>query len=160
MRNHKILRLQSLSFVVTAFFVLVLVAPTFQSNNWAGELKDQYELKVQCGKQAEKWYTQEYGKYGVISEKEFPGGGHTDYVNHYNLKLNKCFVQQSLMLNDGASNKNHVWVSITLFDINEDKEYGSFQENGNYKTMGCLVNGKKCQTEDEFNALIKPFMEE
>jgi hypothetical protein len=38
--------------------------------------------------------------------------------------------------------------------------YGTFQQSGNYTTMKCLVDGKKCQAEDEFNVLIKPFMEE
>ena len=126
----------------------------------AASLKDEYQLKVLCGKQAEKWFEKEYGKNGVISKKDFTGGGHAGFENHYNRKLNVCLIKQSLMLNDGAINKEHVWHMVSVFDLNESKEYGSFTQNGNLKTMDCVVNGKRCQNKDEFENLINPYMEE
>jgi len=84
--------------------ILIVFVVIYSGNSGAGTLKDEYELKVQCGQQAEKWFTREYGKNGVLSKHDYIGGGHTDYSNHYNLKLNKCFIEQTLLLNDGATN--------------------------------------------------------
>ncbi|MGA3085430.1 MAG: hypothetical protein ABSE95_11630 [Thermodesulfobacteriota bacterium] len=48
-----------------------------------------------------------------------------------------------------------------LIDINENKEYGQF----NNISKHCYVAGKSCATvwkfaEDEFDALVKPYIEE
>ena len=44
-----------------------------------------------------------------------------------------------------------------LFEVNELKIYGSFSTE---KGVFCNVLEKKCKTEEEWDLLIKPYMEE
>ena len=50
--------------------------------------------------------------------------------------------------------KEGVHNSMTIFDINENKKYGA------YISGTCYVQTKQCKTEEEWRALIKPFMED
>ena len=46
----------------------------------------------------------------------------------------------------------------SLFDINENKEFGVFD---NKKTsIICILSGKKCESKSEWDKLVKPYMEE
>jgi len=74
------------------------------------------------------------------------------YQSHYNSKLNKCFYFVKI---DNASGS----MSWQLWDINENKKYSEYVVfNG--KLDHCNVQGKICRTKEEFEGLIKPFMED
>ena len=117
-----------------------------------------YELQERCGKQTEAFFKSEYGT-GISSTKEGQSG--TNYENHYNTRLNKCFFLESTTALDYTSKNRSGSVLIRLFDFNEKKQYGSyfkrFEDNA---PSDCNVAGKICQSASEWELLIKPFMED
>jgi len=49
----------------------------------------------------------------------------------------------------------------TLFEFNENKEYGSLVLFGkNIKTDNCVVLDKSCKSLQEWDLLVAPYMEE
>jgi hypothetical protein len=124
--------------------------------------KEIYELQERCGKLAAEKFKELHGNSGMWSDKD------AHYIsnqrNHYNKKLNKCFVlltTQSIPRSKVELQKNGTSSEIDLWDINEEKQYGQFFR---FSTMSspfdCEVSGKRCKSEDEWNSLIKPYMEE
>lgn len=65
--------------------------------------KEQYQLQEQCGKKGEEFYKKNFNDSGF-------------YQNHYNKKLNKCFI----LVDDSEKYRKN------LFEVNELKIYGSF----------------------------------
>jgi hypothetical protein len=52
---------------------------------------------------------------------------------------------------------------ITLLDINKNKEYGDFsvEKHGDVITrMYCQIRSNNCSSEEEWEMLVKPYMEE
>ncbi len=108
--------------------------------------KEIYELQERCGKRAEE-----------IFEKDFPTSerkGLELFENHYSVRLNKCFMLEinTLMIRDAGKTTSSKF--LTLVDVNDNKVYGSFSP------LECEVQGKTCRSEQEFRALIRPFMED
>ena len=133
----------------------------FFSEAKAGTLKDEYELQERCGIRTEAWFKKEYGKDGITQREG--GFDVATYTNHYNLKMNKCLVlyksvSHTYKKNEKSLDLNSEMTTLILFDINEQKEYGGYFAVGAYSN-DCNVDNKKCHTEDEFNALAKPYME-
>jgi len=115
-------------------------------------------LQERCGKRAEEFFKREYGN-GISNTKD--GQSITGFTNHYNKKLNKCFfllTTSDLPYKDKNKSSS---TFIALYDINEQKEYGSFfkmqKDNMGFE---CKVSGKVCNSQDEWEALVKPYMEE
>jgi hypothetical protein len=132
--------------------LLIFIAATclFVSSYSCGQnpkpsAKEIYELQERCGKQTSEFFKKEYGN-GIASNGIFSG-----YQNHYNKKLNKCFI---IITSTSPSMKLK-----NLFDFNENKELGSFVVN-KYLPMDCRVFEKKCKSEEEWDSLVKPYMEE
>ncbi len=76
-----------------------------------------------------------------------------NYESHYNERLNKCFFLEdatSYSVVDGKSNSIEI---VRLFDANGNKEYANFSFGA------CIVNGKTCGSYEEFQELIKQYME-
>lgn len=116
--------------------------------------KEAYELGEQCGKQAAQIFTKENGTGIEGSEKEIMML--SNYENHYNRKLNKCFYLLTSVLRDAEGRSGAIKY---LRDINENKKYGSVS-SANNQLMNCDVLGKRCHSEDEWNSLIAPYMNE
>ena len=71
---------------------------------------------------------------------------------HYNKKLDKCFVK-IIYMGKGAT--------VTLTDVLENKLIGHYDsEDYKSKPVMCTVGDKNCNSWAEFEALIKPYMEE
>jgi hypothetical protein len=50
---------------------------------------------------------------------------------------------------------------MTLFDINENKEYGEFFKRSDMGNPAqCYVQQKSCRSESEWQELLRPYMEE
>ena len=48
-----------------------------------------------------------------------------------------------------------------FYDVNENKTYGSFiSSKGDHKTVYCNVLDKSCNSKEEWDKLVKPYMEE
>jgi hypothetical protein len=114
----------------------------------------EYELQERCGKRVAEIWAKEYGATTVVRD----ASGHTwSYENHYSSTFNKCFFLEIL----ATTEKEKISLLMRLFDINENKEYGSFYSMD--QTAGptdCQVRGTRCRSEKEWRDLIKPFMED
>lgn len=136
---------------------LYLFIPSYlYGQNPKPSAKEIYELNEKCGKHAATLFKKEYGN-GFQTSKD--GTMFTSYTNHYNVKLNKCFV---LMTTTSHPNKKEdVLYMKELWDINENKQYGSMARFQKESTpIGCSVENRICKSEGEWDSLIKPYIEE
>jgi hypothetical protein len=108
-----------------------------------------FELQERCGKQA----AEAFGSPSAISDKNILTTA--SYENHYNARLNKCFY---LLTVTTSSLERWRLKNVVLIDLHENKEYGTFM--GGTVVTSCEVRGIQCRTEQEWQALVKPFMEE
>ena len=103
------------------------------------------------------------------------GFGSTDYIPHYNRKFDKCFMLIK-------TTYSHTWESRDkkirgkredqsyssaqgLFNVFEGTQVGEFDALTDGipftpKISRCHVGNQTCKSQDEFEALIKPYMEE
>jgi len=113
-------------------------------------VKKEYELQERCAKGAAEVFHKWYGSEGLL----------THYTNHYNKKLNKCFIL-IIDTNLPKDKNEHTSISKLLVDVNEQKEYGSFfMFTDTKEIMECIVLGNPCSSETEWDTLIKPYMED
>ena len=143
-------------------FALTLVLGGFASFDlsYAASNTEEYELQERCGKQAGEFFQRKYGD-GVFKTKD--GQQEIDYSNHYSKKHNKSFVQITTNNVRYKNKKPEVVTSfeILVLDINENKEYGRFVNiYPKDKPALCRVANKSCHDILEWEALIKPYMEE
>jgi hypothetical protein len=137
-------------------------APKPASNNSVktSSTKEEYELQERCGNNAKEFFKHEHGSGTFKTEY---GQAEAVHTNHYNRKLNKCFVMTTFTDYVYKNNQPEYAKSfvITVIDINENKEYGRFHNIYKQdKPAFCEVAGRICRDMLEWEALIKPFMEE
>lgn len=131
---------------------------------YAASVKEEYELQERCKKSVDTWFQKEWDGRGTHEDKDFVTM--VDYQNHYNKKLNKCFVLETITVVDKKSKNNTR--HIVLFDINENKQYADFFTN--WKSLyiegaGWVLdmrssNEIRCRDKGTWDGLIKPYMEE
>lgn len=108
--------------------------------------KEIYELQERCGKSA-----------AAMFEKDFPKEdrkGLELFENNYNVRLNRCFLLEENTMTTRDQGKTYQSKLLTLIDVHGNKIYGSFSP------INCDVQELKCRNEQEFRALIKPYMED
>lgn len=130
-------------------------------NGYAASKNEEYELQERCGKGAVEFFKKYYGGQRYYEDSN----DNSSYTNHYNKKLNKCFIllkTDSIPRNETELQKNGITRDIGLWDINESKRYGQFFQFSNLdkEPTFCNVSGKHCNSETEWDALVKPYMEE
>lgn len=133
------------------FLIMLIMLPlVLLSNVNGGSVKEEYELQERCAKSAADCFKRWYGKEDLLNH----------YSNHYNKKLNKCFIL--IISTTLPKNKpDRPSISKLLYDVNEQKEYASFfMFTDSKQIMDCTVLGKPCSSETEWDTLIKPYMEE
>ncbi len=118
-----------------------------------------FDRQEKCAQQARE----EYRSDGW--EKQAMAG----FTNHFNSKLNKCFME--IVNTDAKSSPGTIITSKTLSDAFEGKVYGNYiwstQKGKKYwevPPLECdvaLSTGEKkiCHSSDEFDELIKVYME-
>jgi hypothetical protein len=131
-----------------------------QSSLSEKKVKEDYKLQVQCGKQCKEYFDKEYGN-GFINW----GSGEqltSNYTDHYNKKLNKCFIQiTSIEVVKNIENKFKRIVTKTLFDLNENNKYASFiQFENDNEPVNCRILEEYCNSIKEWDSLVKPYMED
>jgi hypothetical protein len=96
-----------------------------------------YKLQKQCSEDSERFFKRTYNN-------SFEGF----YENHYNKRLNKCFMV--------VDNNKIYWK--TFYDVNESKIHGLFSPDG----VSCFVFENKCKVKsrEEWDSLVKSYMEE
>ncbi len=114
---------------LTVFFALIIVSPANAQSTLA--------LQEKCTIRAKERFKEEF---------DFL---HYAYQNHYNKKLDKCFIWVWSL--DGARVQY-------LYDVNEKQDYGMIiiREND----FRCRILKKSCNSEAEWDAFIKSYMEE
>jgi hypothetical protein len=124
--------------LIIIFLGLTIVFLLVSCNNSSSDNREvDYKLQKQCGEDSYKFFKKTY-------DDSFEGF----YENHYNKKLNKCFIV--------VNNNKIYWKSF--YDVNESKLQGLFTPDG----VSCFVFEKKCesQSREEWDSLVKPYMEE
>jgi hypothetical protein len=121
---------------------------------------EEYELQERCGKRAAELYNKKFGSNGVINTKT--GQSTVDYTNHYNKKLKKCFVLQTYRNIPYRDRSQQNSITYRLYDINENRTYGDyFKSDGMSIPTTCKLGDEAvCHSEEEWNARVKPLMEE
>jgi hypothetical protein len=119
-----------------AFIAVCLVA----AEGWAASKSEDYELQEACARRAKERFSQEFDSVRYA------------YQNHYNRKLNKCFIW--------VWSLNGARVQY-LYDANEKQDYGMIIIGlAQPKDFRCRILKKSCNSEAEWDAFIKPYMEE
>jgi hypothetical protein len=108
--------------------------------------KEIYDLQERCGKSATELFDRDYPK--------DQRNGLTNFENHHNVRLNKCFMLEDSTTVTHDQGKAFTYRFLALIDVQDNKVYASFD------SLACEVQGKKCGTEEEFRTLIRPLMEE
>lgn len=121
--------------------------------------KVQYELQERCGLHANQRFKENYGN-GITNTKD--GQLISNFRNHYSPHLKKCFI---LMQTTGVNHKQTATGIISstkmesLFDLNDNNEYGEFNQV-DAKIFSCYVQSTQCSSYAEWQALIKPFLDQ
>ena len=140
---------------------LLLIASTPLFVGWLGsyaysEPNNEYELQERCGKRAAEVFKSEYSEFKNTNEGQML----FNYRNHYSATFNKCFFLEITTIIATRANPKYTAQMFRLYDINDNKEYGSFYKStsdANAPT-DCNVLGKACVSEAEWDALIAPYM--
>src|SRR6516162_4864749 len=110
------------------------------------------ELIERCGKQAEEAFEKRL-------KSEVSQEGHQitwGRENHYNSRLKKClFLEAREDVERGVRERKR----LKLIE-QDNREIGVYVFIYRQSTTACSVQGKDCTSEEEWRALIKPFMED
>jgi hypothetical protein len=112
------------------------------------------ELQERCGRRAADVFQREYSP-----PLDKDGDILFNYENHYSARLNKCFFLEIAVPHEREKPTSSR--IMRLFDLNENKQYGTFVSGPTESTpVTCVVRGKHCRSESEWRQLLKPFMED
>jgi len=116
-----------------------------------------YDLQAKCARDSKAWFNENWraDKDTVL----------LTYTNHYNKSENKCFI----LVEYHYSYMQNTWVNdMTLWDLYENSKYGTYSETHisypkpEYHTDNnvvlCEMLDRKCKTLDEFNNLVRPYL--
>lgn len=126
-------KINKLSLPVTIIIASLILGGFYFITQSSKQKNDDVNLSIQCSKQAQSfydWYNGEVTKSSLA------------YENHFNNKLNKCFV---LVYGGDSSGSDYSY--IDLYDATEKKHYAMYVGH-NYCSMGSLLaenNPKKCE---------------
>lgn len=130
-----------------------------QSSLSEKKIKGDDELQKECGKKSEEYFKKEYGNGIINGEKE--ERLISDSINHYNRKFNTCFILINSTEFINVAGKIESIRMKTFFDLNENRKYGSLiQFEKDNKPCSCRILEKYCNSEEEWDSLVKPYMGE
>jgi len=102
--------------------------------------KQSYELEERCGKRAAEAFEREYGPVSDDKNEQTL----FNYENHYSARLKKCFFLEIAISYEHEEGKPASKI-MRPFDLNENKEYGTFVSGPTESTpVTCVVRGKHC----------------
>jgi hypothetical protein len=111
-----------------------------------------YEMQEKCANDAREWY-----KHWWENPKDSGLNIPSTYTNHYNVKLDRCF----LVVDATVFGKKSASKMKTLVDVLENREMGAFDETSGLGVLSqCEVAGAHCGSDAEWDALVKPYMEQ
>jgi len=121
--------------------------------------KAAYELQERCGRRANEWFKETNGT-GITNTKD--AQLFSNFRNHYSARLNKCFVLvMSTAVNHKKTGDGKVSSTTmeTLFDLNDNNEYGEFNQV-DLQVLSCYVQDNHCSNKNEWEMLIKPYLDQ
>jgi len=140
-------------FLLKKIVVGCILFNLFLSGNCSADSNNKdYVLQEKCGENASAFFEKEdfsLATKDIILTK--------NYKNHYNKRFNKCFILITAKVN--RLKTNTVDVSQVLIDVNENMEYGNIW-NTEKGLKECTFQGNSCNSFEEWNTLIRPYMEE
>jgi hypothetical protein len=124
---------------------------TEQPTNQAAELsaKDILDLQSKCSSSSK----------ALFSTLGYDGTN-SDFTNHYNSKLTKCFI----LIGSTSIPDNYTYKELR--DVYENKTIGRIQEvlmkkkQEDWKPYDCEMLDKFCESSVDFDNFVKPYMEE
>lgn len=141
---------------ISVSYYIIFAWPAIQKQRLAVQIAGaQVEHDQQCSKAAKVFWDDNpqwdagYG-YGY------------DHTNHFNSKLNRCFMLVS-RITIGEHAGYTADTSKLLLDVNEGTTIGQIQDRvtgGEEDIPLCDMLDKRCKTEDEFDAFVKSYMEQ
>jgi hypothetical protein len=127
----------------------------------ASDPRIDYELREKCGRDAQAWYHRYYEEDKTAANGVYPISG--AFTSHYNGKKNKCLaVFTSLTsIRDAKTKLTKLGTSNTLTDVLENRDMGKFYKFSDMpKPIVCYVVENKCDSQEGFDVLIAPSMNE
>jgi hypothetical protein len=124
--------------------------------------KTNLDLQERCAKQSHTQFLADGNEQDLF----------TGYTNHYNAKLDKCFMEVTSSAGSGTGKTYVPSIYRTVYDAYEGKVYAQYYwRNATGKKlwevppMDCKVTSltgdeKVCQTTEEYETLIKQYMEQ
>jgi hypothetical protein len=132
------------------FFTVVMVSPVNAQSTLV--------LQEKCAEGAKKFFL-DCGGYSSRSEDSSIT---CNYTSHYNKKLDKCFIRINCVTLHLKHKEGELGEANTLcfqvIDIFKRKLHGEYETLPVFSR--CEVGNKKCDSLEEFETLIKPYMEE
>jgi hypothetical protein len=144
---------------IAYYFILFLPIQKQKNINQKDGLSS-IDQQSKCSIQARKFFNDEIDNEKTTDMNVRTSGTQASFENHYNVKLNKCFIYTSIF------SSNYNYRSRGLYDVNENKTYAEFQEivtkkqQSDYTPVACSMLNKSCVTQEEFDSFVKPYMEE
>jgi len=138
------------AFLAVAFAVVACAARA------APDLQVQ-EQAEKCNKLVEKQFRERRGagEGGTMKSR---------FESHYNVKRSKCFFLEvvSGTVVDKTNEKSSTVEIQALWDANENTQYGWFKEMDSLagRQSECFVQRTACRGREEWQRLIRPFLEE
>ena len=143
-------------FVLALFFTIIIISDANAQSTLA--------LQEKCAEFVKK----NLGEPGVIDRGKKDDLSMMGYTNHYNKKMDKCFVLISYThFTHTAKGQDQTQFHQELWNAMDGKEIGLYSSNQvkegsswKHYENGCKVGDTICHSKTEFDALIKPYMEE
>jgi hypothetical protein len=141
---------------ISAFYYFIFALPAIQKQRLDAQATTaKWEKEQQCSKSAADFFNG-----STLSESNVSAG----YDNHFNHKLNKCFIFVKKTSSQGGS----LFLYKILMDVNGgtssalgeyDKEVRTGVADYMVKPFVCRMLDKYCKTDEEFDAFVKSYME-
>jgi hypothetical protein len=138
--------------VLVVLFLCFLTVPVYAQSTIA--------LEEKCAEIANKFFfglIESYGgKWGFFDNKSW-GHGYNDFTSHYNKKLDKCFIR--IEFHSFTDETEQAIDIIDVWNVFEGTRIAHLSTPVKLP-IDCAVAGETCNSPWEFEALIKPYMEE
>jgi hypothetical protein len=118
---------------------------------------DLYTLQERCAAQARRYVKSQ----GVEQPTTWNGVYFSaDYENHYNARLNKCFMVINITMKLVRKDKpTLVEITSALMDANERRTLGVMVSKNN-STEKCIIKTEQCNSTATWYALLSEYMED
>ena len=139
--------------LLAVFFTIVILSiagcdqnpSTEKSSVPDNDLSDQYVLMENCGNRSEAWFKSH--------QQNYPGDK-LIFTNHYNTRLNTCFIYITSFQSGG-------YQTLNLTNVYEDRKYGScVGVVGQEDDYSCDFLDQDVKGKKEWDSLVKPYMED